>query len=529
LYSSYEDEDEAGDDPRERVIILGNGPNRIGQGLEFDYCCVHAAYAVRDAGLCSVMVNCNPETVSTDYDTSHKLYFEPVSAEHVGEVIAREQPRGVILQFGGQTPLKLSHRIGPILGTTAEAIDVCEDRERFNRLLNALQIRQPEGAMVGTREEAWAAASRLGFPLLVRPSYVLGGRAMAICYDRDDFAAALDEALEVSDRHPVLMDRFLEGAVEYDVDIICDGEQVHVAGIMEHIEEAGIHSGDSACVIPPVELGAAQRAEMIDIVTRVAKRLRVVGLMNVQFAIQAGVVYVIEVNPRASRTIPYVAKATGVSLAAMATRLCLGEKLRDQGELTGPPPGFHFIKAPVFPWRRFTVEDVVLGPEMRSTGEVMGVGRSFGEAYAKALIGAGMKLPVAGGIFLSLRDSDKARIPEIAGPLFEMGYRLLATHGTAAAIAAAGYPVETVYKVREGRPDVVDHVRNGRIQLMINTPMGKKGHTDGAAMRLAGLRFAVPCITTLRAALAVVEALRALRQSTLEVNAMQSLRGPAHG
>jgi carbamoyl-phosphate synthase large subunit len=523
LYSTYEDEDEAGDAPSDRVVILGNGPNRIGQGLEFDYCCCHAAYAVRAAGLTSVMVNCNPETVSTDYDTSDKLYFEPVTLEHVGNVLRREKPRGVILQFGGQTPLKLSHRIGPILGTSADAIDLCEDRERFNALCDELGIRQPAGAMVNTREEAIAAAGRLGFPLLVRPSYVLGGRAMAICYDDTDFRDALEEALEVSEQHPVLMDRFLEAAVEYDVDALCDGEDVHVAGIMEHIEEAGVHSGDSSCVIPPIVLTDAQRQTMVDATTRLAKRLQVVGLMNVQFAVYEGEVYVIEVNPRASRTVPYVSKATGVPLPALATRLCLGAKLADLGELPDHGKGMHFVKAPVFPWRRFNVKDVVLGPEMHSTGEVMGVGRSFGEAYAKALMGAGMKLPTEGAVFLSFRDADKHALPDIAGPLYSMGYKLLATSGTARALEAAGIPCETVFKVREGRPDIVDQVRNGNVQLMINTPLGKKGVYDEAAMRLAGLRFGVPCITTLRAAHAVVAAVRAVKAGELRAVKLQEL------
>ncbi|MEC8422398.1 MAG: carbamoyl-phosphate synthase large subunit, partial [Myxococcota bacterium] len=523
LYSTYEDEDEAGESTSDRVVILGNGPNRIGQGLEFDYCCCHAAYAVRDAGLTSVMVNCNPETVSTDYDTSDKLYFEPVTLEHVGNVLRREKPRGVILQFGGQTPLKLSHRIGPILGTSADAIDLCEDRERFNALCDELGVRQPAGAMVNTREEALAAAGRLGFPLLVRPSYVLGGRAMAICYDDADFQAALTEALEVSEQHPVLMDRFLEAAVEYDLDALCDGENVHVAGIMEHIEEAGVHSGDSSCVIPPIVLTPAQRATMIEATTKLAKRLEVVGLMNVQFAVHDGDVYVIEVNPRASRTVPYVSKATGVPLPAMATRLCLGESLADLGPLPDHGKGMHFVKAPVFPWRRFNVKDVVLGPEMHSTGEVMGVGRSFGEAYAKALMGAGMKLPTEGSVFLSFRDADKHALPDIAGPLYSMGYQLLATSGTAQALEVAGIPCERVFKVREGRPDIVDQVRNGKVQLMINTPLGKKGVYDEAAMRLAGLRFGVPCITTLRAAHAVVAALRSVKAGELRAVKLQEL------
>ena len=539
LYSTYEDEDEAGDEERERVIILGNGPNRIGQGLEFDYCCCHAAFAVQQAGLCAVMVNCNPETVSTDYDTSDKLYFEPITAEHVMAVLAREKPRGVILQFGGQTPLKLSHEIGPILGTSADAIDLCEDRERFNKLLSTLDIAQPEGAMARTREEAIAAAARIGFPLLVRPSYVLGGRAMKICYDHVDFLAALTEAFEVSERHPVLLDRFLEGAVEYDIDAVCDGSDVHVAGIMEHIEEAGVHSGDSACVVPPVDLQPELAREMVDATVRLGQRLGVVGLMNVQMAVQRdeegrAAFYILEVNPRASRTIPYVSKATGVALASLATRICLGTTLAEVGlakDRVGVPvresllsrSGFFYIKAPVFPWRRFSVQDVVLGPEMKSTGEVMGVGRSFGEAYAKALLAAGMKLPVKGGVFLSLRDADKPHIADIAGPLYAMGFHLMATSGTHKALQEAGIPAELVFKVREGRPDIVDHVRNSDVQLMINTPVGKKGIYDEAAMRLAGLRFGVPCITTIRAARAVVSAIRALRACELMAVKLQEL------
>jgi len=535
LYSTYEDEDEAGDAEAERVIILGNGPNRIGQGLEFDYCCCHAAFAVREAGYCAVMVNCNPETVSTDYDTSDKLYFEPVTAEHVQNVIEREQPKGIILQFGGQTPLKLSHQIGPILGTTADAIDLCEDRERFNRLMSALGVRQPEGAMARTRSEAIAAAARNGFPCLVRPSYVLGGRAMAICYDDVDFQAALEEALDVSPSHPVLLDRFLEGAVEYDVDALCDGKSVHVAGIMEHIEEAGVHSGDSACVMPAELLRPEVEDEMIAATTRIGKRLGVVGLMNVQWAVQDDQLFVIEVNPRASRTVPYVSKATGMSLARLATRLCLGATLDELGPLPSVRRGdedsiwarrrgMRFIKAPVFPWSRFTVDDVVLGPEMHSTGEVMGIGRSFGEAYAKALVAAGMHLPTDGGVFISLRDADKGLAGEIAGPLHAMGFRLMATSGTHAALRRAGVPAELVYKVREGRPDIVDHVRNGRVQLIINTPLGKKSVYDEAAIRLAGLRFGVPCITTQRAARAVIEAIRSLRAGELSVVNLQEIQ-----
>jgi carbamoyl-phosphate synthase large subunit len=470
------------------------------------------------------MINNNPETVSTDYDTSDKLYFEPITMEHVGNVLDHEKPKGVILQFGGQTPLKLSDQIGPILGTPADAIDLCEDRERFNALMDELKIRQPQGAMANDRAEAIAAKDSLGFPLLVRPSYVLGGRAMAICFDEDDFKAALEEALDVSEDHPVLLDRFLGGAVEYDVDVLCDGEEVYVAGIMEHIEEAGVHSGDSACVIPPVVLSKANQAEMIDVATRSALRLGVVGLMNVQFAVHEDQVYVIEINPRASRTVPYVSKARGVPLARLATFLCLGQKLKDLGPL--PPlaeAGTYFIKAPVFPWGRFDMNDVLLGPEMHSTGEVMGIGRSFGEAYAKALSAASQALPNEGGVFISLCDRDKHLVAELAGPLYSMGFTLWATQGTAAVLQNAGIPCEVAFKVKEGRPDIVDHVRNGKIQLMINTPSGKKSVYDERAMRLAGLRFGVPCITTMRAAMSAVTAIRSQRAGELKVVKLQDL------
>jgi len=524
LYSSYEEEDEAGDLPQDRVVVLGNGPNRIGQGLEFDYCCVHAAYAVREKGLAAVMVNCNPETVSTDYDTSDKLYFEPVTAEHVRNVVHRESARGTILQFGGQTPLKLSHRVGTVLGTQPDAIDICEDRQLFNALLNRLGIRQPPGEMVSDKEASFAAAARLGFPLLVRPSFVLGGRAMKICYDESDFKNAVDEAIRVSEDHPLLIDRFLDGATEYDVDALCDGHQVHIAGIMEHIEEAGVHSGDSTTIYPPVSLTAENRAEMEETVRRVALAVGVVGLVNVQFAIQRGRVYVIEVNPRASRTVPYLAKATGLPLAKFATRLLLGETLADLGDLRPWGRGMCFVKAPVFPWRRFAGVDVLLGPEMRSTGEVMGIGWSFGEAYAKALIASGMTLPTKGGVFMSLRDGDKAEGGQIAGALRQMGFRIFATAGTHRALEAAGVPCERVYKVREGRPDVVDRIKNGEIQMIINTPLGKKAQYDEAAMRAAGLRFGVPCVTNLQAAKALPSAIRSLRAGELRVVKLQEIR-----
>ncbi len=523
LYSTYEDECESGEHALERVVILGNGPNRIGQGIEFDYCCCHAAFAVRDAGFASVMVNCNPETVSTDYDTSHKLYFEPCTVEHVRSVLDREQPKGVILQFGGQTPLKLSAHIGPVLGTSPDAIDLCEDRERFNALLARLDIPQPEGAVAHSVEEAAAAAERIGFPLLVRPSYVLGGRAMAICYDRADFDRVVEEALETSEAKSLLLDRYLDWAREYDVDALADGTDVYIGAIIEHIEEAGVHSGDSTGVIPPVYLSHHERAAIEEYTRRIALELNVVGLVNIQYAIQDGKVYVIEVNPRASRTVPFVAKATGIPLAKLATRLCIGEKLADFGPLKPRGQSNYFVKAPVFPWRKFPGSDVILGPEMRSTGEVMGVGWSFGEAFAKALLAAGMTLPTEGGVFLSMRDRDKPKAVGIAGALQHLGFTLYATHGTAAYLEGRGIACEGVYKVKEGRPDVVDHIKNGKIHLMLNTPQGKRAKFDELAMRLAGLRNGIPCITTIAAARAAVEAIRSLRAGELRVLKLQEL------
>jgi len=522
LYSSYEDEDESGTSPTDRVVVLGNGPNRIGQGIEFDYCCCHAAFAVADAGLTSVMVNCNPETVSTDYDTSHKLYFEPCTVEHVRAILAREQPRGVILQFGGQTPLKLAHSVGPVLGTSPDAIDLCEDRERFAALLSRLDVPGPESAIARSIPEAQKVAERLGFPLLVRPSYVLGGRAMAICYDRQDFDRVVADAISTSEARALLIDRYLVGAREYDVDALGDGDEVYIAGIVEHIEEAGVHSGDSAGVLPPVELSAGERKLLEDYTRRIALELNVIGLVNIQYAIQDGQVYVLEVNPRASRTVPFVAKATGVPLAKIATRLCLGEKLTDI-VLSPKSSDLFFIKAPVFPWRKFQGHDVVLGPEMRSTGEVMGVGWSFGEAYAKALIAAGMTLPVKGGVFLSMRDADKSESVGVAGALAHMGFKLYATGGTARYLAQKGINCEAVFKVREGRPDAVDLIKNGNVQLILNTPLGKKAQYDELAMRLAGLRYGIPCITNLSAGKAVVSAIRALCAGELRVLKLQEI------
>ena len=524
LYSTFEEEDEAGESTSDRVVILGNGPNRIGQGLEFDYACCHAAFAVRDAGLTAVMVNCNPETVSTDYDTSDKLYFEPITVEHVQAVLDREQPRGVVLQFGGQTPLKLSKDIGPVLGTSPEAIDLCEDRDRFNVLMRELDVRQPEGAIARSATEAHAAAGRIGFPVLTRPSYVLGGRAMTICYDQAQFEAAVTEALAAAENNTLLIDRYLEGAVEYDVDALCDGEEVYIAGVMEHVETAGVHSGDSTAIIPAVQLTDKNRAIIEDIVTRVALRLKVVGVINIQFAVHEGEVYVLEVNPRASRTVPFVAKATGVPVARYATQLLLGKKLKDL-DLTRRGDGMFFIKAPVFPWARFPGSDVVLGPEMRSTGEVMGVGWSFGEAYAKALIASGMTIPTEGGVFLSVSDRDKGpELRALAGALVHLGFTLHCTTGTHSWLAEHGIPTRHVFKVREGRPDVVDHIKNGDIQLMINTPLGSKAMQDERAIRLAGLRYAVPCITTMEAGRAVLAAIRSIKAEELKVVKLQGIQ-----
>jgi carbamoyl-phosphate synthase large subunit len=532
LYGTYEsgaggpDEDEAGDSATDRVLVLGNGPNRIGQGIEFDYACVHAAWAVREAGLTSVMVNNNPETVSTDYDTSDKLYFEPITVEHVNAVIARERPRGIILQFGGQTPLKLAHAVGPVLGTSPDAIDLCEDRDRFARFLHKLDIPQPESAIAHDVAEARVVAGRIGFPLLVRPSYVLGGRSMAICYDDSDFAKVVDDAIATSEARSLLVDRYLQGAREYDVDALCDGDEVVIGGIVEHIEEAGVHSGDSAGVMPPVQLTADERAQIVGYTHRIAKALRVVGLVNLQYAIQDGKVYVLEVNPRASRTVPYVAKAIGVPLAKLATRLCLGEKLApllaQWPQLVVPRvDGLFYIKAPVFPWRKFAGSDMLLGPEMRSTGEVMGVGHTFGEAYAKALLAAGTRLPTEGGVFLSIRDADKDAAVDIARALIGMGFELHATQGTARYLSERDVRCAPVFKVGEGSPDAVDLLKNGRISLILNTPLGKKAVYDERTMRRAALEYGIACITNLSAAKAVVSAIRSLRAGELAVVRMQ--------
>ena len=509
------------------MIVLGSGPNRIGQGLEFDYCCVHAARAISEAGYESVMVNCNPETVSTDYDTSDRLYFEPLTFEDVMAVVEREKPLGVLVQFGGQTPLKLAHPLENagvrILGTSPDAIDRAEDRERFGELLGRLGLCAPPWATARDVTEGMAAGRQLGFPLLVRPSYVLGGRAMRVVYDDAALEGVLEEALDAFPGRPILIDRFLEDAFELDVDALGDGKRIVVAGIMQHIEEAGIHSGDSYAVIPPYRRVPREAlGEIRDATRLLGEALGVVGLMNVQYAIRDGKLYVLEVNPRASRTVPFVAKATGVPLARAAARLCLGATLEEVGIVEEPPVAGFYIKAPVFPFRRFEGVDTILGPEMRSTGEVMGRDRSFGLAFLKAALGAGIRLPRRGRVFLSVHDGDKLAILPIAREFAAIGFSLVATSGTAAALRSGGLAVEPVFKVNEGRPNVVDRMINGEIDLVVNTPLGKDSFFDERAIRRTALDRDVPCLTTLSAASAAVEAIREEAAHPVSVSPLQA-------
>jgi len=537
LYSCYDEEDEAPPTPRRKIIILGSGPNRIGQGIEFDYCCCHAAFALREDGYETIMVNCNPETVSTDYDTSDRLYFEPLTLEDVLAVYEHEASGnaeiGMIVQFGGQTPLNLSlplKRAGvPIIGTSPESIDLAEDRKRFGKLITELGIPQPEGAMVTSLDEALAGANRVGYPVLLRPSYVLGGRAMVIAYDDEAVLRYMSTAIEYSQERPVLIDHFLEDAVECDVDALCDGADVVIAGIMQHIEEAGIHSGDSSCVLPAVDLSDDVLRAIRAHTRKLALALNVIGLVNIQFAIQRGKVFVIEVNPRASRTVPYVSKAIGVPLAKIASRLMVGRTLKEllpEAVASGADldTGAHFyVKSPVFPWGKFPGVDTVLGPEMKSTGEVMGVADNFGEAFAKAQIAAGQFLPVKGTIFLSVNDRDKDGVVDLARTFVEMGFHLVATHGTAEVLEAAGLQPERVYKVKEGRPNVVDLIKGDRIQLIVNTPRGQETFFDEKAIRRAAVLARIPTITTLAAARAAAEGIAALQGGTLSVFALQEL------
>ncbi len=525
FYSTYEDENESLRTAKKKIVILGGGPNRIGQGIEFDYCCVHACYALSEAGYETVMINCNPETVSTDYDTSDRLYFEPLTFEDVSAVLDNERPDGVLVQFGGQTPLKLARPLEaagyPIAGTSPESIDLAEDRGRFGRLVAELNLRAPEHAEARTEKEALAAARQIGYPLMVRPSYVLGGRAMAVVFDDSHLSAYMAQAVESSPEHPVLIDRFLDDAFEYDVDALCDGEETWIGGIQQHIEEAGIHSGDSFSVLPAWKLTPELRAEMSDATRRLAKALSVRGLVNIQFATEKGVLYVLEVNPRASRTVPFVSKAIGVAMARSAALLAVGQSLSSLGLPPERDPVDFFIKAPVFPFKKFPGEDSLLGPEMKSTGEVMAISPRFGDAFAKAYEAIGIRLPVAGRAFLTVNPYDKKTVIPIARELADLKFELCATEGTRAALAEAGLPAELVLKVNEGHPNAVEWMEAGRIQLVVNTPLGGQSHYDEAAIRATALRLGIPCLTTLSASAAAVEGIRARQEGTTGVAALQ--------
>lgn len=530
-YSTYEDEDEtppkqAG---KKRIMILGGGPNRIGQGIEFDYCCCHASFALRELGIESIMVNSNPETVSTDYDTSDLLFFEPLTTEDVLNIYDRVQPDGVIVQFGGQTPLNLARALAnagvPIIGTSVDTIEDAEDREKFQQCLERLGLRQPANGIARTMSQARAEAAKIGYPALVRPSFVLGGRAMEICYDNSQLERFVTEAFIVAQGQPVLIDRFLEDAIEVDVDAISDGERTIVAGIMEHIEEAGVHSGDSACVIPPYSLPEPVIQEIRTATHALARRLRVKGLMNVQYAVKRedGVqtLYVLEVNPRASRTVPFVSKATGVPLAKVAAKVMAGVSLAEQGQTEDPVPLCCSIKESVFPFAKFSGVDIVLGPEMRSTGEVMGISEHFSIAFAKSQIAAGVVLPPKGTIFISVTDRHKEGVVELARKLVELGYELVATSGTAKHLEERGIQVDRVRKLQEGHPNLIDYLIDGGIQLIINTPSGKGARTDEGRIRAAAVAYGVPCITTMPAAHAAVKAMEALRSEEMTVQALQ--------
>ncbi|TNF36360.1 MAG: carbamoyl-phosphate synthase large subunit [Gammaproteobacteria bacterium] len=512
MYSTYEDECEANPSQRDKILVLGGGPNRIGQGIEFDYCCVHAALAMREDGYETIMVNCNPETVSTDYDTSDRLFFEPVTLEDVLAIIDVEKPKGVIVQFGGQTPLKLARALEaagvPIIGTTPDAIDRAEDRERFQQMIQKLGLLQPENATVRSVDAAIEKARAIGYPLVVRPSYVLGGRAMEIVHGEDELRRYMRDAVEVSEDSPVLLDRFLSHATEIDIDAVSDGKDVVIGAIMQHIEQAGVHSGDSACSLPPYSMSAELQDRMREMIRAMALELGVVGLMNAQLAVQDGEIYVIEVNPRASRTVPFVSKCIGVSLAKVAARCMAGQSLAEQGFTKEIVPPYVSVKEAVFPFNKFPSVDPLLGPEMKSTGEVMGVGRTFGEAYMKAQLGAGEKLPRAGKVFISVRDFDKPAVVAVAQSMADLGFELVATSGTAKVIAEAGLAVKRVNKVQEGRPHVVDMIKNGEIQLIVNTVEGRKSIADSAAIRRSALQRKVYYTTTLAGAEAVCSALK---------------------
>jgi carbamoyl-phosphate synthase large subunit len=530
MYSSYEPSCEANPTPRNKVVILGSGPNRIGQGIEFDYCCCHASFALRDEGLETIMINCNPETVSTDYDTADRLYFQPLTFEDVMAVIEKEREGGgevsCLVQFGGQTPLKLAlalqHAGVRILGTSPDSIDLAEDRKRFAALLEELKITQPASGTAVSKEEARAIATKIGFPVVVRPSYVLGGRGMAIVYDMATLDRYMGQAVDASPEHPILIDKFLEDAFEFDVDAVADRTgAVVIGGIMEHIEEAGIHSGDSSCVVPPFICPEEHLNTIRDYTRRIARALKVEGLMNVQFATKDGVVYVLEVNPRASRTVPYLSKATGVPLAKMAAKVMSGRTLAELGLTSDLEAAGVFVKSPMFPFVRFPGVDTILGPEMKSTGEVMGGSSNFGVAFHKAQLSVGQRLPETGTAFVSVNNDDKKNLVPIARDLAELGFRLIATRGTAVYLRAYGLEVDVVFKVNEGRPNVADEIVNGKIHLIVNTPLGRESFFDDRAVRRAAMMHGVPCITTLTGAAAAVQAIRAMKEQGVAVRALQ--------
>ncbi len=530
LYSTYEGQDESKPTPRKKIMILGGGPNRIGQGIEFDYCCVHAAFALKEEGYETIMVNCNPETVSTDYDTSDKLYFEPLTMEEVMNIVDREKPDGVVVQFGGQTPLKLALPLEraavKIIGTSPDNIDLAEDRERFAKLLNKLSIEQPDNGIARSYEAAFEIAERLGYPVLVRPSYVLGGRAMQIVYDRDALKDYMTYAVAASPEHPVLIDKFLDDAIEVDVDALSDGDAVVIGGIMEHIERAGVHSGDSACSLPPKSIGPEIQAQIRKHTIDLAIALNVRGLMNVQFAVQGKNVYVLEVNPRASRTVPFVSKAIGVPLAKMAARIMVGRKLKDLGLIAEVLPKHISVKEAVFPFNKFPGVDTLLGPEMKSTGEVMGIDRSFGLAFAKAQLGGGMRLPNEGKVFISVRDEDKKSVNRVAERLHRSGFQIVATRGTAAYFQSRGIPSEVVNKVQEGSPHIADTIKEGAIAMVINTPTDAHSHAASYLIRRCALDYQVPYYTTIAGAEAAAEGIEFLREHEFDVQALQDYEMP---
>lgn len=525
-YSTYEDENDALRTERKKVMILGAGPNRIGQGIEFDYCCVHAVFSLKEDGYETIMVNCNPETVSTDYDTSDRLYFEPITHEDVMNIYENEKPEGVIVQFGGQTPLNIAKDLeesgARILGTSVDSIDIAEDRERFSEMLNKLGIPQPENGIAFSLEEAKEIARKIGYPVLVRPSYVLGGRAMEIVYDEDTLERYINEALEVSPEKPILIDKFLEDAIEVEVDALCDGEEVVIGGIMEHIEEAGVHSGDSACVLPPVSLDEKTIQTIVDYTRKMALSLNVVGLINIQYAVKDGVVYVLEANPRASRTVPFVSKATGMPLAKIAAKLMMGKKLKELGVKEKLKLKHVAVKEAVFPFIKLPGVDPVLSPEMKSTGEVMGIDYEFGIAYYKAELGAGMKLPLEGTVFISVRDRDKnEKVVELSKKFQELGFRIIATDGTRKYLEKHGVGAKPVLKVSQGRPNILDAIVNGEVDLIINTPSGKRGRSEGYMIRRAAVDYGIAHITTLAGAYAAVKAIEAVKYKSMTVKSIQ--------